>query len=584
MRIITRITIVIALILLQIACEPITSERQHLAEQWKFKYDPENQGLLEGWFNRDIDRSDWELIEVPGNWADVEYDGYGWYHTQIQAKKYPAGSKLALVFESVDDNAIIWLDGRLIGKHEGFGEKFFVDMDHKLNDWQMHDLVVRIEDTGHGGGINNEVYLQPYVEEVDLLRSEVSTKTAPEAPEWAQNAAIYELFIRSHSSARSFAAVEEDLDRIQDLGIDIIWFMPVHPIGVERHKEDPGSPYAVRDYYTVNSRFGTLEEFGSLVNAIHERGMYVILDMVLNHTAWDNELIESNPDWYTRNADGEMTHPAHTDWTDVADLDYDVDAVQQYMIDMLVWWVQEQNVDGFRFDVAELVPYDFWVKAKQACQKVKPDVFFLAEGDKPELHLNGHDMTYSWNIWQTVIDVARGEEKVSALKESYEHEAYQYPENALRMRFTENHDKIRSHANIGDKELNETAWAFIALMDGNPLIYAGQEIGARRRADILKDPVIYWSRADRVLERTMGEILALRKQWISADSDFEIVLANDEKQVIAYKHGPLLSFFNFSNQDFEFSATGMDSILYGELEMSSDNKLTLAAKSYGVIK
>ena len=584
MRFIARITIVIALILLQIACEPITSERQYLAEQWNFKYDPENQGLLEGWFNGDIDRSDWESIEVPGNWADIEYDGYGWYHTQIQAKKYPAGSKLALVFESVDDNAIIWLDGRLIGKHEGYGKKFFIDMDHKLNDWQMHDLVVRIEDTGQGGGINKAVYLQPYVEEVDLLRSEVSTKTAPEAPEWAQNAAIYELFIRSHSSARSFAAVEEDLDRINGLGIDIIWFMPVHPIGVERHKEDPGSPYAVRDYYAVNPRFGTMEEFNSLVNAIHDRGMYVILDMVLNHTAWDNELIQEHPDWYTRNADGEMTHPPHTDWTDVADLNYDVEAVQQYMIDMLVWWVKEQKVDGFRFDVAELVPYEFWVKAKQACQEVRPDVFFLAEGDKPELHLNGHDMTYSWNIWQTVINVARGEEKVSALKESYEHEAYQYPKNALRMRFTENHDKIRSHANIGDKELNETAWAFIALMDGNPLIYAGQEIGARRRADILKDPVIYWSRADRVLEQTMGEILALRKQWISADSDFEIVLANDEKQVIAYKHGPLLSFFNFSDQEFDFSATGMDSVLYGELEMSTDDKLTLAAKSYGVIK
>ncbi|MCF7808389.1 MAG: hypothetical protein K9M49_09575 [Candidatus Marinimicrobia bacterium] len=579
-----RYILIILLILLQIACEPISNEKQELPDLWKFKYDPENQGLLEGWFDRTLDRSDWQDITVPGTWDDLEYDGFGWYHTKIQAKKYPAGSKLALVFESVDDNAVIWLDGRLIGKHNGYGKKFYIDMDDKLDDWRPHDLVVRIEDLGQPGGINKPVYLQAYLEEEDLIRSEVSKLSAPEAPQWVQNAAIYELFIRSHSSARSFEAVEKDLDRIEQLGTNVIWFMPIHPIGVERHKEDPGSPYAVRDYYAVNPRFGTFEDFERLVEAIHAKGMYVILDMVLNHTAWDNPLIEEHPEWYTRDANGEITHPPNTDWTDVADLSYDSEAVQDYMIDMLVWWLKEQNIDGFRFDVAELVPNDFWVKAKQACEAVNPDVFFLAEGDKPELHLNGFDMTYSWNIWQATIDAARGDKPVSALKASYEAEAYQYPKNALRMRFTENHDKNRSHANIGDKQLNETAWAFVALMDGNPLIYAGQEVGARRRADIHIDPVIYWSRADRVLERTMGEILALRKEWIKADSEFEVVLANDEKQIIAYKHGPLLAFFNFSDQDFEFSATNMDSILYGDLKINSDNKLTLAAKSYGVIK
>lgn len=584
MKSMMRYLIIIMLILLQIACEPITSERQELPEQWKFKYDPDKLGLLEGWFDTDHDRSDWQDINVPGNWEDADYDGFGWYHTKIQARKYPAGSKLAIVFDSVDDNAVIWLDGRLVGKHNGYGKKFHVDMDEKLDDWRIHDLVVRIEDTGHGGGINKPVYLQSYLEEEDLIRSEISKLTAPEAPEWARDAAVYEVFIRSHSSARTFSAVEKDLDRIKKLGIDLIWLMPIHPIGVERHKMDPGSPYAVKDYYDVNPVHGDFDDFKSLVDAIHEKDMYVILDMVMNHTAWDNPLMDEKPEWYTRNEAGEVIHPEGTDWTDVADLNYEAEGIQEWMIDMLVWWVKEQKVDGFRFDVAELVPNEFWVKAKEACQAVNPDVFFLAEGDKPELHINGHDMTYSWNIWESVINVARGEQAVSELKESYEHEAYQYPKNALRMRFTENHDKIRSHANIGDRELNKTAWAFISLMKGNPLIYAGQEVGARERADILKNPVIYWSRADRNLERAMGEILALRKEWISYNSEFEIVLANDEKQIIAYKHGPLLAFFNFSDQDFEFSATGMDSVLYGDLEMNSDNQLTLSAKSFGVIK
>jgi glycosidase len=359
--------------------------------------------------------------------------------------------------------------------------------------------------------------------------------------------------------------------------------MPIHPIGVEKRKQSPGSPYAVRNYYEVNPRFGSMEDFKSLVKAVHDRGMHIIIDMVLNHSSWDNPLMQDHPDWYSRNEAGEVLSPNES-WWDTADLNYDSKELQQWMIEMLRWWIEETDIDGFRFDVAELVPNEFWVQAKEACKAVKPDVFFLAEGDKPYLHLNGHDMTYSWNIWEHLIDVAKGENGVSALKQSYENEIYQYPENALRMRFTENHDKTRSHRLIGDKELNKTAWAFIALMKGNPLIYAGQEIGAVRQADIHIDPVIYWSRADRDLELAMGEILGLRKAWIKPESEFEIILASDEKQVIAYKHGPLLTFFNFSDENFEFSATGMDSIMYGGIKSVADGKLLLSAKSFGVIK
>jgi len=584
MRFVLKISVTMIVIFLQMACEPITHEKQMLSEGWTMAYDPDNLGLLEGAFDRDYDRSNWIPAQVPGDWSDGEYDGFAWYHTIIQAKNYPAGSKLALVFESVDDNAVIWLDGRLIGKQDGYGEKFFIDMDDKLDDLRPHDLVVRIQDFGGPGGINKPVYLQPYMDEEDLIRSEDAKQTAPEAPEWVQNAAIYEVFVRSHSSARTFEAVEKDLDRIQQLGIDVIWLMPIHPIGVENHKEDPGSPYAVKDYYAVNPRFGTMDDFKSLVDAVHDRGMYIILDMVMNHSSWDNALMEEHPDWYTRDAAGEVVSP-NTDWWDVADLNYDAEGIRDYMVDMLVWWVRETGIDGFRFDVAELVPNEFWVAAKEACQAVNPEVFFLAEGDKPYLHLNGHDMTYSWNIWSRVVGAAQGEIAMTEIKKSFENEALQYPKNALRMRFTENHDKERSRAIIGDRDLNRTAWSFVALMKGNPLIYAGQEVGARRRADILKDPVIYWSRADRELEREMGEILALRKEWIDPDSEFQIILANDEKQVIAYKHGSILGFFNFSDQSFQFNARGVDDILLGQLEFNeADSSYVLGAKGFGIVK
>jgi len=550
---------------------------------WKLKYDSDKIGLRAGWFDVNHDRSDWSDTAVPGSWEDGDYDGFAWLATTIPAHHYASGYNWALVFESVDDNAVIWLDGRLFGKQMGYGIKFYFDMGDKLRDGKAHELVLRIEDMGGPGGINGSVYLQPYIEEIELIRSEASTQVAPVAPEWAQNANIYEIFVRSHSMARSFNAVRVDLNRIKRLGIDLIWLMPIHPIGVKNHKFEVGAPYAVQDYYKINPRFGSLDDFKDLVQQTHEKDMRIILDMVLNHTAWDNPLIEEHKDWYTRDEKGEIVSP-NSDWWDTADLNYDNQELRQWMIDMLVWWITETDVDGFRFDVAELVPNDFWLEAKAACQKVKPDVFFLAEGAKPELHLSGHDMTYSWNIWNLVTKAARGEAHVSQIKKSYEDEQYQYPKNALRMRFTENHDKTRSRALIGDAELNKTAWAFIALMKGNPLIYAGQEVGAKEEVDIHLDPVIYWSRADRELEKSMGEILNLRKTWITPKSSFDIILASDDKQVIAYKHGPLLAFFNFSEKDFEFSAAGMDTIVYGDLTLNEASSLMLPAKSFGVIK
>ncbi len=566
-----------------LGCESLSTKKQPLGTEWKLKYDPDREGLRQGWFDTDHDRSDWELTTVPGNWSDAEYDGFAWYATEIKAKSFPTGYNLALVFDSVDDNAVIWLDGRLFGKQMGYGIKFFLDIGEKLADGATHQLVLRIEDTGGSGGINGAVYLEPYQDEVDLLRTEASKQAAPNAPDWVKNANIYELFVRSHGEERTFSAVVKDLDRIQALGIDLIWLMPIHPIGVKNHKFSPGSPYAVKDYYKVNPRFGSIDDFKNLVDAVHARDMHIILDMVMNHTSWDNPLIEEHPEWYSHNEEGEIVSP-NDGWWDTADLNYDKPELRTWMIEMLGWWIQETDVDGFRFDVAELVPHDFWEDAKAACQKINSDVFFLAEGDKPDLHLNGHDMTYSWNIWDLVTKTAQGNATVSEIKKSYENEQYQYPGNALRMRFTENHDKQRSRSLIGDKQLNKTAWAFVALMKGNPLIYAGQEVGAKERVDIHRDGVIYWSRADRNLETAMGEILKLRKTWIKPESQFKIILANDAKKVIAYKHGPLLTFFNFSQDTFKFSAAGMDSVLFGNLILNTDSTLSLLPKSFGVIK
>jgi len=344
-----------------------------------------------------------------------------------------------------------------------------------------------------------------------------------------------------------------------------------------------GAPYAVQNYYEVNPRFGSMDDFKALVDSVHERGMHIILDMVLNHTAWDNPLVVEHPDWYMKNEAGEMVSP-NADWWDTVDLDYSNPELRKWMMEMLGWWLKETGVDGFRFDVAELVPNDFWGEAKQYCQDINSEVFFLAEGARPELHLNGHDMTYSWNIWEGITQLAQGNADPSEIKRSYEMEQFQYPQGALRMRFSENHDKTRSHILIPDDDLNLTAWAFVALMKGNPLIYAGQEIGADSQIDIHLDDKIDWKKGDRHLEASMAEILNLRKTWITHASQFEIIIADNDRKIMAYKHGPLLVFFNFSDSEFKFKADGIDSILMGDFPLDEAGNLILSPRHFAVVK
>ena len=180
------ISFILLALLIIIGCESLSTEKQPLNAEWKLMYDPERIGLRQGWFDMDHDRTAWETVTVPGNWSDTEYDGFAWYATEIQAKNIPTGYKLALVFDSVDDNAVIWLDGRLFGKQMGYGIKFYFDIGDKLADGAIHQLVLRIEDTGGPGGINGAVYLEPYQDEVDLLKTEASKQIAPDAPAWAK--------------------------------------------------------------------------------------------------------------------------------------------------------------------------------------------------------------------------------------------------------------------------------------------------------------------------------------------------------------------------------------------------------------
>jgi glycosidase len=312
-------------------------------------------------------------------------------------------------------------------------------------------------------------------------------------PEWSKNATIYEVNIRQFTPEGNFKAFEAHLPRLKAMGIDIIWLMPIHPIGQKNRKGTMGSYYSVKDYYEVNPEFGTKEEFKALVKKIHSMGMYVIVDWVANHSAWDNPLAIEHPEWYSKTAEGNFQPTPWYDWEDIIDFDYDQPGLRKYMTDVLKYWVKETNIDGYRCDVAGFIPTDFWENVRAELDAVKP-VFMLAEWESRDLHKKAFDMTYSWSLWDKMHEVTMGKKNISGLVEYMAHDVSTFPSDGYRMTFTDNHDKNswegNQYSNFG-KGLS--AYMVLAsVVNGMPLVYSGQEAGLNRSLAFFDKDSIQW--------------------------------------------------------------------------------------------
>ena len=316
-----------------------------------------------------------------------------------------------------------------------------------------------------------------------------------ERPNWVENAVLYEVFVRSFTEEGTFQAIIPRLGALKAMGVTTIWLMPIHPVGEAERKGRLGSPYSVRDYRAVDPAFGTLEDFRALVDATHERGMTLLLDWVANHTARDHAWTQIHPDWYTQNDAGAIVHPEGTDWTDVADLNYDNPAMHEAMQAEMQYWVEEFGVDGFRCDVAGMVPEQFWRAAIAELRAVKP-LMMLAEGDDPWLHEAGFDLTYGWNTFHALKNVWSGASPDS-LYAQLEAEQAAYPADALRLRFITNHDETswdEAAVTMYDGvEGTKAAMAVATTLPGVPLLYNGQEVAAPQRMNLFEDEKIDWS-------------------------------------------------------------------------------------------
>lgn len=311
-------------------------------------------------------------------------------------------------------------------------------------------------------------------------------------PEWSYSAVLYEMNIRQLTPEGTFQAAMERLPMLRDLGIDAIWLMPVYPIGEEGRKGSLGSYYSIRDYCAINPEFGTMEDFDAFVATAHSLGMKVLLDWVANHTARDAKWINGkSADWYERESDGTAKVP--WDWTDTAKLNYANREVWRGQIEAMRFWIEKHDIDGFRCDMAMLVPIEFWQEASKVLHAIKSDVFMLAEAEELNLFDRAFDMSYAWEIHHMMCDIAKGARRVWDLRNTMYADREKYPATAMRMMFTSNHDENSwsgsEFTRFGDSLQVMTALTF--LWEGAmPLIYTGQEIGYDHSFEFFdRDPI-----------------------------------------------------------------------------------------------
>jgi len=364
-----------------------------------------------------------------------------------------------------------------------------------------------------------------------------SKETARPSQDWVKDAVIYEIYPRQYSAKGDFNSITSDLDRLKNLGVTVLWLMPIHPIGKLKAKGSVGSPYAVQDFYAVNPDYGTKEDLKRLVSESHKRGLKVIIDIVANHTSWDSVMMKTKG-FHTTNEKGEIIPPV-PDWADVADLNYDNPELRKYMIEMLKTWVRDYDLDGFRCDVAGFVPTDFWELARQEVDKIKPDTIWLAEWESPDLLVKAFNLDYSWANHAVLAEVIFGNKPAYEIRKTWETDNAKYQKGALRMRFSDNHDERRAIARFGEKgALAAQALAF--TLDGIPMFYNGMEAGDVTESGapaLFEKMPIFWQFAERRPEfpKFYKSMIELRKNSVALRrGDLKWLKNADEARILTF--------------------------------------------------
>lgn len=415
--------------------------------------------------------------------------------------------------------------------------------------------------------------------------NEDSLSFSPVNDELLETAVIYEANIRQYSPEGTFDAFTKDIPKLKDLGVKIIWLMPIHPISMKNRKatggkdvadiEDPeerkkylGSYYSISDYTAVNEEHGNMEDFDELVQAAHENGMYVILDWVANHTGWDHQWLEDHPEWYTQNVKGEPIDPVNPEtgeswgWTDVADLNFDNQELRKQMIQDMIFWVKEHDIDGYRADAAHSVPTDFWETAADSLTKYKP-LIMLAEAESPkDLFHNAFDMGYNWEGHHLMNEIAQGKKTAKDWDNYMKKIDTTFQEDDILMNFITNHDE-NSWAGTVNERMGDASEAMLAMsyaIPGMPLIYSGQEYDMDKRLKFFEKDTILKQKGKvyPILEK-LGELKVSNPALNGGKNaaSYEAITNSQEEKILAFKrekNGEKLYYLaNMSDQPVSFT-------------------------------
>lgn len=361
-----------------------------------------------------------------------------------------------------------------------------------------------------------------------------------------RNQVLYSIYVRNYSQAGTFAAVQADLERIKALGTDMIWLLPIHPTGELNRKGSLGSPYAIRDYRAVNPEFGTMEDFISLVDAIHAHGMKCIIDVVYNHTSPDSWLAKNHPEWFYHKPDGSLGN-RFGNWADVADLDYSQPALWEYQIDTLKYWAQ--YVDGFRCDVAAMVPLEFWLRARKEVAAVRPDCFWLCESVEPGFivasraqgyaalsdaeQYQAFDVAYDYDVYPFFRQYAEQTLPLSQYAAFLNAQQWMYPDNYVKLRCLENHDRARAAHIFPDERIRKNWTAFLFFQRGMTMLYAGQEVDCTHVPSLFDKDPINWN-TGRDQSAYLAKLAAIKRDPIFAEGSYTLTAQPNDVLVAEY--------------------------------------------------
>ena len=379
-------------------------------------------------------------------------------------------------------------------------------------------------------------------------------------PERTDKSNIYEVNIRQYTPEGTIKAFKKHLPRLKKTGVDILWLMPIFPISQKNRKGSLGSYYAVANYKKLNPEFGTEDDLHQLIETAHKDSMLVILDWVANHTGWDNPWITEHPDWYTHDSTGQII-PSVPDWTDVADLNYDNKDMRNEMVNSMKYWLTDFDVDGFRCDVAMMVPTDFWDSARIELDKVKP-VFMLSEAEQPDLIKTAFDMNYAWNFHHIMNEIAKGKQNADSLRKYFENDPKTYPPKVYRMAFTSNHDENSWNGTVSERMPNsyKTFAALTFVAPGMPLIYSGQEAGLNKRLRSFDKDTIDWSHLE--MQDFYAKLIKLKNEnkalWNGkAGSPAYFINTSNPEQILTFKrikdNNTILVIMNLSDKEATFN-------------------------------